>query len=435
MAILPSSAGLLCAGIVFLTFGLLNIIMPVSFLRQYNLDLDNINTTVTDNITSANITTAITTDEKMITSSTLQLVGVHMFVSGSCSTVTYRGGSDQQKSAVCLMNGLGALFTVVLGLCTVSYWTDIGVSATGLYINAAIFFVVAVVNFLSVNFPFDIKLSPSISKPLYWGFFVIIPLFVLYMFAFFFAPDFIADSYGLTMSGTPKVVLLGLIRFGFGPALLQNILLFVALIITPGTLATYVIVRMMAFVSFGAVLFEACAAAVWTCRSVNGSYDKIIRGMGFNMFLWTLLFFAFYFPLMQLDNKLKDALEAELAAVPDKKAKKTKKAVEPAAAPEPVAEVQVVQPLLPPLVPLSTSQALVPSYSMFQQAQMTYAPATTAYAAPATYAGAPMAMTTTAYAAPAAYAGAPMATTAYAAPATYSAGVAAPAMYTTGGVV
>jgi len=405
MAVLPANGGLLCAGIVFMIFGLLNITMPVSFLKSYNLDLGNMNTNATDTQTKAVTSKAITTDEKIIISTTLQLVGVTMFASGGANTITYRGGTDDQKSTMCLMNGIGTMLTVIIGLCTVGYWTDVGVSATGLYINAAIFFVVAVVNFLGVIFPPTFKLAPF-AKPLYWGFLATIPLYVLYMFMFFFGTEFFAKSYGLVLTGNPKAVLMGLIKFGLGPAILQNVLFMIAQIIAPGALATYSIVRMMCIVCFGNFMASAYAAAVWTCRNANGSYDDIIQGQGFNMFLWAVLFLLFYYPLVQLDNKIKEVLEKEIGSAPEKKT--AKKGVEASAEPAPEAEI-----LLPPVMPVATAQAFVPSYSMVQQPQVTYAaPATTAYATPYTYAGAPMA--TTAYAAPA--------TTAYAAPVTYTSG-------------
>merc|ERR1711908_139421 len=80
------------------------------------------------------------------------------------------------------------------------------------------------------------------------------------------------------------------------------------------------------------------------------------------------------------------------AAMASKKPKKKKTAPKPAPAPEPEPVPEV--PLLAPMMPVATTSALIPSYSMTGGY-----PATTAYAAPAT----------TAYAAPA--------TTAYATPA------------------
>jgi hypothetical protein len=72
----------------------------------------------------------------------------------------------------------------------------------------------------------------------------------------------------------------------------------------------------------------------------------------------------------------------------------------------------IVEPLLPPIMPLATTSSVIPSYSM-SVPMPAYAP-TTAYAAPAT----------TAYASPA-----------YAAPATYSTGYAGYNGYPAGTVV
>lgn len=420
MAVLTPNAGLGCAAVVFGFFSLATIAFPVAFLAQYNLDLGAVHTNVTDATTNVTSTTPITEAEKLIISTSLQNLGVTLGIAVAINTITFRGGTDDQKSTVCLMNGLSSLLSSIIGVCTPSYWDGL-VSSTGIYINAGLFFLVAIVNFLGGCPPAAFKLA-NVSKPLYWGFLGISAIYVFYMFAMVFATDALFESYGVKISGNPQKVLVGLFKFSMAPTFLQIALLLIAQIIAPGPLATYSIARYMAMISLGSFLMSAVSSAVWTClNDADGKYDKIIRGQNFNMFLWAVFWVAFYVPVALMDPVLKDTVDNEIGTAPAKKAKK-KKGAEPSAEPaaEPVTD-EVVQPLLPPLMPLASAQQLVPSYSMVQQPQMTYA----SYAAPATYATAPMAYAPS--------------TTAYAAPATYSAGFAAPAFgtttYTTGGVV
>jgi len=294
------------------------------------------------------------------------------------------------------MNGLGLVVNNIVTLCAVSYWVDLGVSSTGIYITTALFFIIAVVNFLGADKPVITK--SNMAKPLYWGFIFSTVIYVFYMFFMFISPDSLMDSYGVKVSAKSGKVLAGMFRYAWAPAFLHIALVFIAQLIVAGPLATYGIARWMAIEAFAYVLTSAVWAAVWTCID-SVTYETFIKGQFFNMFLWMIIFFLFYYPVALMDRELKEPVETFIGAVA-KKATKKKAAPAPAAAEPVTAEVQ---PLLPPLMPLATTP-LQPSYSMVQQPVYQYAPATTSYANPVT----------TAYAAPAA--------TAYAAPITMAPG-------------
>jgi len=402
MALINPNAGLLTAAVVFGFFGLMQMMFPVSFMKQYGIDVAG---------SLGNSTTAASTAEKLFIATSLQTWGVTLSIPTAFSAITFRNGNDGQKSMINLMNGANCLIQSIIVLCTVSYWDTI-VATTGLYINFAIFLVVAVVCLLGVDFPPKIELA-NVRKPLYFGFIGMAVLYALYMLLMAFATESLFANYGAKLKeGVVKKLLVGMYRFGFAPTFLHIVTLMLAQIITAGPIANYGCARYMAIVSFASMLMCAVMAAVWTCLGsgiIGGasvSFDGVAKGQTFNMFLWFIFFMLFYYPVALMDKEIKEPVETFIGAAATKK-KVAKKSVPAAAAPaaaEPVAEVQ---PLLPPLMPLATSP-LQPSYSMVQQ-PYTYAPTTTAYA-PATYVTAAPATT--------AYTTAPI-----------------PAGYTTGGVV
>jgi hypothetical protein len=405
MAVITSNAGLLLSFAIAMFFAIMQMFFPIWFVQQYNLSL-----------------TAMEQNEKWAITSMVIFTGVCYFIGASFNSVTFRNGSDDSKATLCLMNAVQSVPAIILILVSVSHWTDLGVSAPGIYFGAVLWAICGVVNLLGANFPPAFKMAP-IGKPLYWGFILAIVVFSLYAIVMLFATDFIIESYGTEFQGVPKKVMQGMLKYGVAPYFIYIVLLCTAQLVTVGIHNTYVIARGLCMIYFGLVMMCAMSAAIWGTLNKDGDYDKLIKGQYFNIVLWLIFFALSYLPLVRIDPTLKDTVEKEVEAAPAKKTKKAKasaaEAAEPAPAPQPV-----MQPLIAPVLPLATSSTLVPSYSMVAAPQFQGQAYT--YAQPVAYAQAPSSFpVTTAYS---------PSTTAYAAPATYPTGFATTS-YTGGAVV
>jgi len=417
MGFITPNAGLILTAVIVGFFSIAMTIAPGWIMGQYGVD-----------------SSGWTQTEKMMTVGFFQFIGLNYGLVVAACNVTFRNGTDDQKSMLCAVTGAAFIIMAIVSFAAIGSWTDLGTPAAGGYFNGVLCLVVAIVNLLGYS-KAEIKLV-NLKAPIFWGFLASIVINVLYMVGFAFAAESLCKSYGVELTGNAKGVLENAMKFTYAPILLYVTGIFALQICVQGPLSTYVYARYVGFFDMALALVYLVCAVIWTnldAQPAQGltasAKDKIVSGQYFNAALYFLLFVLFYVAVVRLDSSLKETVEKELAAPPAKKSKKKSAAAEPAAAPAAAGE-PVVEPLLPPprpLMPLASSSTLIPSYSMVAAPQMAYgsqpqyyaAPATTAYAAPATTAYAtPMPQYTYATAAPATAGYAPVATTAYAAPVT-----------------
>merc|ERR1719321_1173205 len=100
------------------------VIMPFSFLASYNIDL-----------------TYISSKEKLMIYSVMQIWGMNMFVQVCVNMITARCGTDDQRVTTCLMNGIACIFNAIFALVSLRTglgrpWTGLGGSNAGILFNA-----------------------------------------------------------------------------------------------------------------------------------------------------------------------------------------------------------------------------------------------------------------------------------------------------------
>jgi hypothetical protein len=300
MAIISPQYGLYMSAFVGGVFGLMMFTMPMSFMKQYQLDTDSMNLM-----------------SKLMIGTIMQFWAMNLFMNVCVCTITARNGTEEQQATTALMMGLGSIISAIIQCASTPQWTELGVAASGIYFNVGLFALIAVVNFLGASFPPTIKMAP-LSNPMYWGFVGMIGMYTMYMFTMFFAPDSLMDGYGVTLKGKPKAVLKLMFQFGLAPAFLSVILLFKGHLVTAGSLATYGIARYMCAILMGLMSMCVVMAAVWTCLNEDGKYDKIISGQYFNTFLWLVFFFLFYVPVARMDSAIGTRVVESVENIPYK---------------------------------------------------------------------------------------------------------------------
>jgi len=294
MAVISPKIGLISGSVINVLFGLAMITMPLSFLAQYQLDLD-----------------AIEPAEKMMIGVNMQFYGGNLLLHAGVLMLTAMTGTDDAQATMALMGGLGCCVQIVSILLSVSFWTKLGVAAGGLYFNAMLFGLIAVLCFLGANYPPAFKMAP-LGKSLYWGFLGLIAMYTFYVLAMVFATDTLLEGYGVHIQGAPYSVLIGMFKFGLAPEFLHIIMVLKSLIITSGSHNTYAIGRWMSLICVGWFFMISAMAMVWTTLNEDGKYDKIISGQYFNMLLWLIFSVLFYAPIARLDPELKSTIEKEV---------------------------------------------------------------------------------------------------------------------------
>jgi len=245
--------------------------------------------------------------------SSTQYMGVLLFIIAATLSITARNGTDSQKSTISLMNAIGCLVQFISCLIGVSYWEFLGVPAAGIYFNAGLFLLIAVLNLLGSTFPPVYNLSADIFRnPMNWGFLVWIVIATFFMVMMAFATESLTDSYGVKLEGKSQLVLAGMFKYSLAPTYLIIILLFKGHMITAGSYATYVIGRFLSAATCALTLMSAIWAMVFTCLNEGGKYDKIISGQYFNMSLWLVFFLLFYVPMARMDHVLAAAIQEKV---------------------------------------------------------------------------------------------------------------------------
>lgn len=295
MSVINSKAGLILTGFIFFAFSLMQIIAPIWFVKQYNVDLSD--------------TTKFDQTAKLLSASVMIFIGMCYMIGAGINSLNLRQGSDASKSTLCFMNGLHSVLNLIMAVVGMSHWESLGVKAGSIYFNMGLFATVALVNFLSVDGLPKINLAPMGNR-LYWGFFAVIFLFTLYFFGMLFFTEKLMSGYGIEFTGEAEKFLLGCLKYSLAPFYFYMVLICVAQIITCAPQRTYIFARLMAIFSFACTLVIATWAAVWTAlNDVNGTYDKMISGQYFNMAQWFVLFLLFYVGVAGMDSNTKDAIE------------------------------------------------------------------------------------------------------------------------------
>jgi len=290
--IINPKIGLITAAVINAFFGLLSIMMPMKLLEAYKLYFAQIEPT-----------------DKFLIGAICQTNGVMMLICAATLSITARNGTDAQKSNISLMNAVGSAVFLITSFSSTSYWVDLGAAPGGMYFNVCLYGLVAVLNFMGSNYPPAFKVAP-LKNPIYWGFLVWIPIFLLYAVMSAFATDSLVEGYGMKLSGDAKLFFTGSIKYVLSVLELQIALLFTGLLITPGSNATYTLGRFLSAISVGMFLTSAIWAMIYTCLNVDGKYDKVISGQNFNMGLWGVFFLLFYVPMARMDHDLAPSIRA-----------------------------------------------------------------------------------------------------------------------------
>lgn len=317
MGVLSPKIGLGITALLFLLFAFGAVVVPSKLLSNYNIDI-----------------ATLTGVEQMLLTEALQQVGMCFFIVASFCTVSIRTAGDDQLATTALMAGLGGLIQQAVNAASVSYYSDLGASATAQWVTLAVFVVVAILCLLGADVPPAIKVSP-ISKPLYWGFLANIVLLVIYIIPMAFTTEAFFESYGMSnevMPSTGKAykLLIGTFKYNMTSTCGLSLLLNLAHIITFSPQSTYVIGRGFTIIYFAFFIKSAAYAAVYSALNVNGPFtssnttnttntqggklDKIVTGEIFNMGLWFVFWALFYAPIVMLDGGLKGAVEQGLGA-------------------------------------------------------------------------------------------------------------------------
>jgi len=251
--------------------------------------------------------------DKLLIGSSTQYLGMLFCIIAATLSITARNGTDSQKSTISLMNAIGCLVQFISCLIGVSYWEPLGVPAAGLYFNAGLFLLIAVLNLLGSTFPPVYNLSADIFRnPMNWGFLLWIVVGFFYAVMAAFATDSLTDGYGVKLEGKSQLILHGSFKYSMAPILLNVILLFKGHMITAGSYATYVVGRFLSAATCALTLMSAIWAMVFTCLNEGGKYDKIISGQYFNMSLWFVFFLLFYVPMARMDHVFAPAIQKKV---------------------------------------------------------------------------------------------------------------------------
>lgn len=298
MAIITPNAGLVLTYVIVAIFSMWMLVNPIGMLEMYKIDFTNSTYTSTD---------------KMLVSGTVQLIALNFAVAAGALTITYRNGTDDQKSMLCFMTGLWSVVQIICNFCSIPHFGAIGVPASGAYFNVGLLFVVGAVNFLGADCPPKISMAP-VRKPLYWGYIVSIVVTGVFTLLMFFIPDKLMNGYGVQLTGNAFTVCVGLLRFTLAPWYLYMIFVYLAQLLVMGPCATYGYSRWMSCSMNALAGVSAILAVVWQClNDEEGKYDKLIKGQYFNMVLYFVFFLLFYIPVAQLDPVVvKDTVEKEI---------------------------------------------------------------------------------------------------------------------------
>lgn len=294
MAIIPAKVGLITQWVISYLFGAAMVMNPSFFLAAYKLDL-----------------TTMTSQEQIILGSMIQFLGTIQFMQCAMCAITNRNGNDDQKATLALMVGVGCIPQIISAFVCIPWFAELGVPASGMYFNAALYALIGLLCLLGADFPPAIKIAP-VSKPIYWGSIALSLNFGLYMFAMLFDAEALAAGYGIKLDGKAKHVMVGLMRYAFPPNFFCMILQYASHILTVGSHATYCLNRMLCALSFGLFLSQATSAANWTALNTDSKLDQVVAGQKVNAYQWLFFFVLFYVPIVMLSDSIKSAVETEV---------------------------------------------------------------------------------------------------------------------------
>lgn len=289
MAIINPTIALYCAAIPQAIFSMMMFIAPLASIAQWQ---------------SAEKQANMTLLEKLLVGAVVQFWGLNIAIEVCVLMITARNGTDEQKGTTCFMQGLSAVFGVIMMLLGSSEFLSLGANANGMYVNMGVYGTIGILNFLGASFPPAIKMAP-LRHPMYWGLLGLIAMYTFYMLSMIFMTESLMKGYGVELEGQGQLLLTGVFRYGIPQDYFGVIMLLTGQIITAGSLATYGIVRYLCVVVFGMITMCLTMCAVWTCLNEDGKYDKIISGQYFNFFLWLVFFFLFYVPIARMDPAIK----------------------------------------------------------------------------------------------------------------------------------
>jgi len=333
-----------------------------------------------------------TTVEKLVTDSTWQGLGAWYLLAAAPLSLAQRNATPQTQSMLCICAAVGYVFSFIFIAVGWSSWAEIGVTDAGQWTNVIVFAIFFVLCVLGADKP-QIKFA-DFKSSLYWGYYLWLPIVIIYTIMMIFVPGTLLDAYGFELSGAAKKITETAMATSYPSCFLFILCVYKAQFVSADPFLTYLSSRFISTLFFGCFLYNAAGVSTWTANNKVvdgvGTYDKYIAGLKFNMWLCFVLSMAFYIPMAFSDKDVislakKEKPEKETKEVDAEKAADKTEVVEPLLAPAAVA----------PLVPLATTS--VPQFQSYTMPAASYA-SPTAYATYTQPTRSTFAPTTTAYA-------------------------------------